>query len=1089
MMKINYLHIAFLSLMWLQNGTAQTYCGSKGNRPWNEWIAKVQFGTINNASVKEGYGNFVSQTAAVRRGSTYPITVTQGFSWATDPSNVTQQGRVWIDFNQNGTFETDELAASFSRNATTTSIAIPTTAILGNTRMRIALKTIGIPTPCEIFDRGEIEDYTVNITAPAGAPNLLITNVTGPTSGKPGDAVTLKVSVANTGTGSSVPTRLQYRQKHYNNGYTTALCPQTVTIPALAPNESKVITYSLTLTNPIYPPNAIYVAASETFINHGFQDYLLMASNGDMSDQRPYYTEPKYVFNIPMTFPKTDIELSGGPNTVSLRENEPWRATYSIKNKGNFIVKQAFVNLGEFQNLGRNRFPGAYTVDSTSRPPVNTFIRTAGAETYKYGWEVFDLNPGETRNITLYFSPVVEFYRIGTTQLPPPSFNPFSNVIDTTDNFGLNTYIIYNGPMQPDLTLANLNLTNPSVPQGQILNYKFDLRNVGTGNASGNFNVKSYISRDNILSSDDIQDGIVPTGNFNAGFSVLQVPAASTIPATLATGQYYLILKADADNQIVEHNENNNVITSLPFQVTASNNNNCLNRYVLEGFNFYDNSCVRSLPSNFSSYGALQWYGATIETGFQATLGWSSNRANVFARNGSNMPPAGSNFRACAGNWVYFTAQGGSVIQDARSNHLEYQQLFIRIRIFGNAQNPDSLYLEVDTQNNNPNILLPPRFISSNKSLTCNTCFANDRIAPTIANCPTTPIVNYTLPVPTNFTGYIINNLFNLSVNDHCGSGSTFEYSLPNAIAFVTWDQDYDYKYVVFDSAGNKTSCAFRIHTLKPQQNSCKSYVAENTIDKCGSAPTWKPYGLKLYNYTTQQYEFYKIENAHLNTSGNKTVLTGTFRTASWQPVQVKAYFTHFPSNGYRGSACGTGIQDTTGWQFPLADSGKIVFPDKTLAISGQSYREGQLGIGANTQDLNVLGFYSVARCANVSNPANDYNAFFSFKLTNETACSALTASKSARYDSTKAQQATYFNLFPNPTQTEAFLDLKDFENQSVEITVSDVAGKAVLNQMILKATVLPHRLDVSRLQNGTYFVHLQIVGQRSVTRTMYIMN
>jgi hypothetical protein len=509
----------------------------------------------------------------------------------------------------------------------------------------------------------------------------------------------------------------------------------------------------------------------------------------------------------------------------------------------------------------------------------------------------------------------------------------------------------------------------------------------------------------------------------------------------------------------------------------------------LEGFNFYDNSCVRSLPKDFSSYGTLQWYGATIETGFQATLGWTSNRANVFARNGTNIPPVGSNFRACAGNWVYFTAQGGSVIQDARSNHLEYQQLFIRIRIFGNAQNPDSLYLEVDTQNNNPKILLPPRFISSTKTLTCNPCFTNDRVAPTIANCPTTPIVNYTLPVPTNFTGYIINNLFNLSANDNCGSGSTFQYSIPNAIPFVTWDSDYDYKYVVFDSAGNKATCAFRIHTVKPTTTTCKNYVAENTIDKCGSAPTWKPYGLKLYNYTTQQYEFYKIENAHLNTSGNKTVLTGTFRTASWQPVQVKAYFTHFPSNGYRGSACGTGIQDTTGWQYPVADSGKIVFPDKTLAISGQSYREGQMGIGANTQDLNVLGFYSVARCANVSNPANDYNAFFSFKLTNETACSALTASKSERYESTESQQSTDFNLFPNPTQTEAFLDLKGFENQSVEITISDVAGKAVLNQMIPKATVLPHRLDVSRLQNGTYFVHLQIIGQRSVTRTMYIMN
>ncbi len=811
-MRINYLHLLFLSIISLQSLTAQTYCASKGNLPWNEWIANVQFANINHASVKEGYGNFTSQTATVTRGNSYPFTLTRGFSWETDPSTAGQQARIWIDFNQNNIFDANELAAEFNRSYSIVTIPIPTTALLGTTRMRVSLKTLGTPTACEVFERGEVEDYTVNI---------------------------------------------------------------------------------------------------------------------------------------------------GGGTTGNL----------------------------------------------------------------------------------------------------------------------------------PDLTMANLNLTNPTVQQGQILNYKFDLKNIGTSNAAGSFNVKSYISRDNVLSSDDIQDGIVPTGNFNAGFSVSQVPAASTIPATLAAGQYYLILKADADNQVIENNESNNIIVSLPFQVTANSSNNCLNRFTMEGFNFYDNNCTRSLPKDFFTYGTLQWYGATIETGFQATLGWTSNRANVFARNGTNIAPVGSNFRACAGNWVYFTAQGGSVIQDARSNNLEYSQLFIRIRIFGNAQNPDSLYLEVDTQNNNPNILLPPRFISSNKSLTCNSCFKNDRVAPTIANCPTTPIVNYTLPVPTNFTGSIINKLFNLGVNDNCGGNSTFQYSIPNAISFVTWDENYDYRYIAFDSAGNKATCAFRIHTVRPSQTTCKSYVTENTIDKCGSAPTWKPYGLKLYNYTTQQYEFYKIENANLSTSGEKAVLTGTFRTASWQPVQVKAYFKFFPSNGYRGSACGTGIHDTTGWQFPFADSGKIVFPDKTLAISGQSYREGQMGMGANTQDLNVLGFYSVARCANVSNLADDYNAFFSFKLTNETACSALTYSKSTYYEPVDTPQTANFNIFPNPARGETLLDLKDFENQPVEITVSDVAGKAVLNQAIPKVSVLPHPLDVSTLQNGTYFVRIQIIGQRSMTRTLYIMN
>jgi GEVED domain/Domain of unknown function DUF11/Secretion system C-terminal sorting domain/CARDB len=70
---------------------------------------------------------------------------------------------VWIDYNQNKVFETTELVASFTRNTTTANVVVPTTALTGATRMRVSLKTIGAPTACEVFDKGEVEDYTVNI--------------------------------------------------------------------------------------------------------------------------------------------------------------------------------------------------------------------------------------------------------------------------------------------------------------------------------------------------------------------------------------------------------------------------------------------------------------------------------------------------------------------------------------------------------------------------------------------------------------------------------------------------------------------------------------------------------------------------------------------------------------------------------------------------------------------------------------------------------------------------------------------------------------------------------------------------------------
>lgn len=122
---------------------------------------------------------------------------------------------------------------------------------------------------------------------------------------------------------------------------------------------------------------------------------------------------------------------------------------------------------------------------------------------------------------------------------------------------------------QPDLTISNLFLEETSVETGKVLNYNFDLANVGSENVPGNFVIRAYLSTDGDISSDDIQDGIVPTGNFDAGLSVTAVPGASTI--NLPEGDYYLLLKVDADDQIAESDETNNLVqSSIQFKVDNS---------------------------------------------------------------------------------------------------------------------------------------------------------------------------------------------------------------------------------------------------------------------------------------------------------------------------------------------------------------------------------------------------------------------------------------------------------------------------------------------------------------------------------------
>ena len=122
----------------------------------------------------------------------------------------------------------------------------------------------------------------------------------------------------------------------------------------------------------------------------------------------------------------------------------------------------------------------------------------------------------------------------------------------------------------PDLTLANFTTTQTTVAVGSVFNFKFDLKNIGNAAATGNFNIKSYLSTDNVLSTNDIQDGVIPTGNLAAGQTIAQVTGALTVPVGTAAGNYFIILKVDADGQVTESNENNNILVSASTVVVSS---------------------------------------------------------------------------------------------------------------------------------------------------------------------------------------------------------------------------------------------------------------------------------------------------------------------------------------------------------------------------------------------------------------------------------------------------------------------------------------------------------------------------------------
>jgi GEVED domain/CARDB/Secretion system C-terminal sorting domain/Domain of unknown function DUF11 len=196
-------------------------CTSNGLAPWNEWISNVKLNTINKTSEKtrydnvspvvNGYSNFLDVSTTLSKGQSYPLSITPSLGYPTYPTNLFT--RVWIDYNQNGIFEDAEIVLSKNGNQVATqNITVPTTALTGITAMRVSMKAGAYPTACEVFAKGEVEDYTITIQdgTVAQLPDLTIQNfiLTTP-SVQLGETIYYTVDAKNIGTANTTQENIQ----------------------------------------------------------------------------------------------------------------------------------------------------------------------------------------------------------------------------------------------------------------------------------------------------------------------------------------------------------------------------------------------------------------------------------------------------------------------------------------------------------------------------------------------------------------------------------------------------------------------------------------------------------------------------------------------------------------------------------------------------------------------------------------------------------------------------------------------------------------------------------------------------------------
>ncbi|MBS1667791.1 MAG: S8 family peptidase [Bacteroidetes bacterium] len=196
----------------VSGGGGQAYCSSAptssaGTRIDSVNISNIQFGNPVGCTT---YTNNTNQIIQAQSKQVLPIRIKLS---SCDNSAASKMVKIFIDYNNNGVFETNELAATspvISGNGIyTDNISLASLAQGTKTLLRIVAVETTDPNAvqaCGIYGNGETQDYTLLVVAPT--TDLSLSQIIAPTSGSCSDSSGMVViSIRNNGidTLSNVP--------------------------------------------------------------------------------------------------------------------------------------------------------------------------------------------------------------------------------------------------------------------------------------------------------------------------------------------------------------------------------------------------------------------------------------------------------------------------------------------------------------------------------------------------------------------------------------------------------------------------------------------------------------------------------------------------------------------------------------------------------------------------------------------------------------------------------------------------------------------------------------------------------------------
>ena len=144
------------------NAGQPDYCQARGTVSTQEWIAGIRLNDLERMTGNNGgYANLTAEPIYADLKENAQLSLILGH----ERSTIDQHWRVWIDYNQNGEFSTDELVVAQQATSLVTRADIfwPQGLPNGQYRMRVLLKWGTEPTTCGSFQWGEVEDYILNL--------------------------------------------------------------------------------------------------------------------------------------------------------------------------------------------------------------------------------------------------------------------------------------------------------------------------------------------------------------------------------------------------------------------------------------------------------------------------------------------------------------------------------------------------------------------------------------------------------------------------------------------------------------------------------------------------------------------------------------------------------------------------------------------------------------------------------------------------------------------------------------------------------------------------------------------------------------